>query len=75
MTEKQKSMTHRLVLMAMFVAVQIILSRFLSINLWNLKIGFSFIPIVLAGILLVALIITLLNRAVTALETRLVRWH
>ena len=52
MTEKQKSMTHRLVLMAMFVAVQIILSRFLSINLWNLKIGFSFIPIVLAGILL-----------------------
>ena len=40
MTEKQKSMTHRLVLMAMFVAVQIILSRFLSINLWNLKIGF-----------------------------------
>ena len=55
MTEKQKSMTHRLVLMAMFVAVQIILSRFLSINLWNLKIGFSFIPIVLAGILLATL--------------------
>ena len=26
-------------------------------------------------ILLVALVITLLNRAVTALETRLVRWH
>ena len=30
---------------------------------------------VLAGILLVALVITLLNRAVTTLETRLVRWH
>ena len=30
---------------------------------------------VLAGILLVALVITLLNRAVAALETRLVRWH
>ena len=30
---------------------------------------------VLAGILLVALVITLLNRALTALETRLVRWH
>ena len=44
MTEKQKSMTHRLVLMAMFVAVQIILSRFLSINLWNLKIGFFLYP-------------------------------
>lgn len=52
MTEKQKSMTHRLVLMALFTAVQIVLSRFLSINLWNLKIGFSFLPIVLAGILL-----------------------
>lgn len=52
MTEKQKSMTHRLVLMAMLAAVQIVLSRFLSINLWNLKIGFAFIPIVIAGILL-----------------------
>lgn len=52
MSEKQMSMTHRLVLMAMFAAVQIVLSRFLSINLWNLKIGFSFIPVVLAGILL-----------------------
>lgn len=52
MSEKQMSMTHRLVLMAMFAAVQIVLSRFLSINLWNLKIGFSFIPVVIAGILL-----------------------
>lgn len=30
---------------------------------------------VLAGILLVALVITVLNRAVSALEKRLVRWH
>ena len=30
---------------------------------------------VLAGILLVALVITVLNRGVTALERRLVRWH
>lgn len=52
MSEKQLSTTHRLVLMAMLVAVQIILSRFFSINLWNLRIGFAFVPLVMAGILL-----------------------
>ena len=52
MSEKKMSRTHRLVLMAMLTAVQIVLSRFLSINLWNLKIGFAFVPIALAGMLL-----------------------
>lgn len=52
MSERKISTTHRLVLMAMLAAVQIVLSRFLSINLWNLKIGFAFVPIALAGILL-----------------------
>ena len=52
MSENKMSRTHRLVLMAMLAATQIILSRFLSINLWNLKIGFSFVPIALAGMLL-----------------------
>lgn len=52
MSEKKFSTTHQLVLMAMLVAVQVILSRFLSINLWNLKIGFAFVPIALAGMLL-----------------------
>ncbi len=52
MSEKRISATHRLVLIAMLVAAQIVLSRFLSISLWNLRIGFSFVPIVLAGILL-----------------------
>ncbi|MBR5269056.1 MAG: folate family ECF transporter S component [Anaerotignum sp.] len=46
------SRTHRIVLMAMLAAIQIVLSRFLSINLWNLKIGFAFVPIALAGMLL-----------------------
>ena len=36
---------------AALVAVAIVLSRFLSINTWNLKIGFTFIPIFLAGYL------------------------
>ncbi len=52
MSERKISATHRLVLMAMLAAVQIVLSRFFSINLWNLKIGFSFVPIALAGMLL-----------------------
>ena len=52
MPEKKMSRTHRIVLMAMLAAIQIVLSRFLSINLWNLKIGFAFVPIALAGMLL-----------------------
>ena len=52
MTENQISATHRIVLMAMLAAIQIVLSRWLSINLWNLKIGFAFVPIAMAGLLL-----------------------
>ena len=52
MSEKKMTRTHRIVLMAMLAAIQIVLSRFLSINLWNLKIGFAFVPIALAGMLL-----------------------
>lgn len=33
------------------VAMEIILSRFLSIHTWNLKIGFSFVPIVVTAML------------------------
>lgn len=44
--------THRLVIMALLVAISIILSRFLSIAAWNMKIGFAFVPVALAGILL-----------------------
>ncbi|MCM1545113.1 MAG: folate family ECF transporter S component [Ruminococcus sp.] len=38
-----------LVCTALLIALQVILSRFLSISLWNLKIGFSFIPVVIAA--------------------------
>lgn len=55
MSEKRISATHRLVLIAMLIAAQVVLSRFLSISLWNLRIGFAFVPIVLAGILLGAI--------------------
>lgn len=46
--EKLKALT----LCAVLVAVQVILSRFLSINAWNTKLGFGFVPVVLAAALL-----------------------
>ncbi len=50
--QQKFSNTHRLVIMALLVAISVILSRFLSISAWNLKIGFAFVPIALAGMLL-----------------------
>lgn len=44
--------TKSIVIMGVLAAIEIILSRFLSINAWNIKIGFSFIPIAIAAILL-----------------------
>ena len=43
--------TRTLTTLALLTAIEIILSRFLSINAWNIKIGFSFVPIVVAAIL------------------------
>lgn len=48
----KKLNTKKLVLMSLLVAIQVILSRFLSINAWNLKIGFAFAPVALCGIML-----------------------
>lgn len=39
----------RLVCFAVLIAMQIVLSRFCSINAWNLKIGFGFLPVAVAG--------------------------
>lgn len=47
----QSNKTHMLVIMAALIAIQIVLSRVFSINAWNIKIGFGFVPIVMAGIL------------------------
>ena len=43
--------TRMLTTLGILIAIEIVLSRFLSINAWNLKIGFSFVPIVIAAIL------------------------
>ena len=37
--------------LGVLTALEIVLSRFLSINAWNLKIGFSFLPVAAAGML------------------------
>lgn len=37
--------------LAVLTALQVVLSRFLSVQLWNLKFGFSFVPVMLAGYL------------------------
>ena len=39
-------------IMGVLIAMEIVLSRFLSIAAWNIKIGFSFVPLALAGMLL-----------------------
>lgn len=52
MSETKNITTQQLVFMALMAAMQIVLSRFLSISAWNLRIGFAFVPIVLTAILL-----------------------
>ena len=45
------SATKKLTLTAMLTALEIVLSRFLSISAWNMKIGFAFVPVALAALL------------------------
>ena len=43
--------TRTLVTMGLLLALEIVLSRFLSINAWNIKIGFNFVPVAVAALL------------------------
>lgn len=38
-----------LVCLAILTALQVVLSRFLSVQMWNMKYGFSFVPVMLAA--------------------------
>lgn len=49
--KKHFNVTKMIVYLGLLTALEIVLNRFLSINAWNLKIGFSFAPIVAAAIL------------------------
>lgn len=46
---KEKLDLKKLSILGVLIACEIILSRFLSIRTWNIKIGFAFIPIVLSA--------------------------
>ena len=48
---KFKFTTRNLTGLALLLAMEIVLSRFLSVNAWNIKIGFSFLPVAVAAIL------------------------
>ena len=39
-------------MMSLLIAMQVIFTRFLSINQWNMRIGFGFIPLVIAAVIL-----------------------
>lgn len=53
MKEKKSKISVRdITLMAMLIAVEIVLSRFCSVQAWNVKIGFAFIAPVTAAILM-----------------------
>jgi ECF transporter S component (folate family) len=47
-----KYSTKTLTTMALLTALEVVLSRFLSISAWNTKIGFAFVPVALAAMLL-----------------------
>ena len=40
-----------IVSLSLLTALEIVLNRFLSINAWNIKIGFSFVPVVIGAML------------------------
>ena len=39
----------KLVVLGVLIAMEVVLSRFVSISTWNMKIGFAFIPVAAAG--------------------------
>ena len=43
--------TKMMATLGILLAMDIVLTRFLSINAWNIRIGFGFVPVVLSGIL------------------------
>ena len=43
--------TKKLITLAVLVAMDVVLTRFLSINAWNTRIGFGFVPMVIAAMM------------------------
>ncbi len=51
MSKTMKVNVKTMAIMALLVAINIVLSQTLSIHTWNIKIGFSFIPVVVAAMM------------------------
>lgn len=49
MKKRSVNALEALVCLAVLTALQVVLSRFLSVQLWNLKFGFSFVPVMIAA--------------------------
>lgn len=47
----KKRSARTVVYLGVLIALEIVLNRFLSINAWNIKIGFSFVPVAAAAML------------------------
>lgn len=48
---KNRMTTHFIVILSLLTSMEMILLRFCSISTWNLKIGFGFVPVVMAAML------------------------
>ena len=48
---KFKLDTRTIVILGLLTAIQVVLSRFLSFSVWNMRIGFGFVPIVMAAMM------------------------
>lgn len=51
MKNRTRITTRAITSCAILIALQVVLSRFCSINAWNLKIGLGFLPVAMAGLL------------------------
>lgn len=50
--KKVKLNAESIVMLGVLISTEIVLSRFFSISAWNIKIGFAFLPVVAAAILM-----------------------
>ena len=46
----QNSTTKKMITLSMLIALQVVLTRIFSINAWNIRIGFGFIPMLFAAL-------------------------
>lgn len=48
-SRKAKLSTQTMAVFAILIAAQFVISQFLTFQVWNIKIGFSFVPVVIAA--------------------------